>query len=1338
MRNKKIFIPILLFMVVLSIGAISAQDVDDAIASNSENDILGTSGSVSGGVDVETENPWATSGALNYTIPDDATIKSADVYVNVYGGSAQNTYGANANITITTEKNETKYYESLWTADGSTDGTVYTVNDHTTKCYSDYMIHYDVTSMLDGLKGDFKINVDTFQMENKSFDGRIKLIALVLAYDDSDGDSISYWINDDQLWTKTSATVTFDTGSVDKIFDANLCNIVLSSGDGTYMINGEILGDATVHESGDYYQYNEWNVNDVVKANKKTDLTVMYAGTSSYGSIKNVLSVLTISNNLITDVSITPEYTSVPSVYAGTNNTLTIKVKTTKAGKYAINLYADDSKVNGTEIDLAEGENTILLTDPTVRPLDETTVNGAENKMVKYTVDILSDDSTVYSKEASFPVLYNGNLGYDMEYDMNGFTEYVAHITGDIVIDVKDVSSYLSASAMNRTDVWAVNLTENSELVGATLIIPYNWFNARDYNETIDMFNLTFNGETINAYGFYRDQGNLGNYGKYGYGYLEYDVTNLLNTKGDNTLILNKVNPTPAVYPSVLFYLYNTEGGSIKEIDYLAGVDLLANTNNKAGRPVKSDIMIGLDKEEYKSVKLYALAASAQAGEGNLIINGNEIADIWTGTSSTTDLFTTDITDMITQEFNITFVATGSTILALPQFIVADYGYGFTIDSIQTEYTSVPTCYAGTNNTLTVTINTNTAGEFEIELWADDQQVDTVTVNLTEGRNTVLLTDPTIRPVDETTVNGADNDKVTYLVGVSFNDLTSEKDITVPVLYNGNLGYNMEYNITGFENIAPITFNGDIVIDIKDVSSYLGASAMNRTDVWTVDLDDNSEITTAFIYVPYNWFNAKAYTEDSIMFNVTFNGASVTPIAWYRDQGNLGNYGQYGYGIFVYDVSDLIETGDNSLVLNKVNPTPAVYPSALVYMYDTEGSTAYKTAYILNGADLLSNANNVAKRTAKADTEITVDTDDIDNAVLYVFAASAQTGESNIVFNGNVYENVWNGTSSTTDLFTADVTGLINDTNSISFVATGSTILELPQIIVTSNTKTKTALITPTRVISVANGIIGYDYQFILKDENGNALAGKEVSVIFNGETQTVTTDEKGWGTATVKAGAEGTYEVTVSFEGDSEYSEISQTATIKLVKEKTQFIAPDRVVYVQQMSRGYTYSAILKDQNGNTLANKKVLFKFNGESIVTYTDENGWATVKLTAVNAGEQTVTIKFAGTASCYYETSITKTIKIVREQSKLSVPDKTFPVSGEKKVTATLKSKSDNPVYGAKVTLTVNGRTYTATTDNSGIATFSIDINNLGTFSATTKFDDSRFFAATSVTSKIYII
>ena len=154
-------------MIVLSIGAVSAQDADDAVASTNDDTVLEdsepASGTVSGGVDVVTENPGKTSGELTYDIPADAkTIKSADVYVNVYSGSANTDRGANANITITTENGEpVKYFEELKCDQGSTDGKVYTVNDHTTKCYSDYMIHYDITSLLDGLNGtSLKINVE--------------------------------------------------------------------------------------------------------------------------------------------------------------------------------------------------------------------------------------------------------------------------------------------------------------------------------------------------------------------------------------------------------------------------------------------------------------------------------------------------------------------------------------------------------------------------------------------------------------------------------------------------------------------------------------------------------------------------------------------------------------------------------------------------------------------------------------------------------------------------------------------------------------------------------------------------------------------------------------------------------------------------------------------------------------------------------------------------------------------------------------------------------------------------------------------------------------------------
>ena len=251
MKNKSLIFSIfLVFIIVLSVSAISAQDVNDTISTTDEETVIGdaeqVSGTVSGDVDVATENPWNTTGELSYDIPADAkTIKSADVYVNVYGGSAKNTHGANANISISTANGNESYSESLWTEDGSADGTVYTLNNHTTKCYSDYMIHYDVTSLLNGLNGtNLKIKVDTFKMENKTFDGRIKLMGLVLAYDDGDNDIVNYWVNDNQIWTNSNTTLIFDTSALTEVLDMSLTNIALSSQDATYLLNGEFLTDA--------------------------------------------------------------------------------------------------------------------------------------------------------------------------------------------------------------------------------------------------------------------------------------------------------------------------------------------------------------------------------------------------------------------------------------------------------------------------------------------------------------------------------------------------------------------------------------------------------------------------------------------------------------------------------------------------------------------------------------------------------------------------------------------------------------------------------------------------------------------------------------------------------------------------------------------------------------------------------------------------------------------------------------------------------------------------------------------------------------------------------------
>ena len=830
-------------MIVLSIGAISAQDVDDAIASSSDEIAIGdsdsVSNSVSGGVDVVTENPWNTTGELSYSIPSDAkTIKSADVYVNVYAGSAQNTYGANANITIATANGDAKYNEALWIEDGTTDGTVYTVNDHTTKCYSDYMIHYDVTDMLKDLNGsNLKINVDTFQMENKSFDGRIKLIALILGYDDGDDDVISYWINDDQLWTKGNVTVTFDTENIADFSDATLTNVVLSSGDGTYMINGEFLGDADSHVSGNYYQYNKWNVKDTVTANQKTDLIVKYAGTSAYGSIKNVLSILTVyNNNIVTDISITPEYTSVPSAFAGTNNTLTIKVNTNKAGKYSIKLLADGVEVNETETDLVSGNNTILLTDPTIRPIDESTVNGVENNKVNYTVELSYDAVVIDSKDVSLPVLYNGNLGYDLEYNMTGF-ESIDPITvnGNVVIDIKDVSSYLSASALNRTDVWAINLDSNSVITNGFVYVPYNWFNAKTYTEDINMFKATFNDVTVTPIAWYRDQGNLGNYGKYGYGVFVYDVSDLIKT-GDNSFVLNKANLTPAVYPSALVYMYNTTGSRVSKTVYISnGADLLANSYNNAGRTVKSDSAITVDTSEIVDATLYVLAASAQVGEGNIVFNGEKFVDVWSGTSSTTDLFSADVTSLIEDNNSISFVATGSTILELPQIIV-----------ISKEITPSVIAIEKVNGSAVVS---------GVLKGVDNEPISNAVLSYTIGNVTSNIT---------TDDNGA------FVI-------QCQDNTKIDIRYDGNLNYSSAKASITLENLAPVKKATHIVVDAafsRDANDYSAGERGANFTGYLLDEDDKPVVNRT-VQVALNGPIYNLTTDENGAFNLQINLAAA-------------------------------------------------------------------------------------------------------------------------------------------------------------------------------------------------------------------------------------------------------------------------------------------------------------------------------------------------------------------------------------------------------------------------------------------------------------------------------
>ena len=401
-------------------------------------------------------------------------------------------------------------------------------------------------------------------------------------------------------------------------------------------------------------------------------------------------------------VTLKSEYTSVPTIYAGTQNYMTLKI--TNNGSVAVSNVATTVSDGGVNIfettigSISAGETaTLNFYDPTIRPITENTVRGNNNENVTYTVEVGGENQGTFP----FVVLFNGNLGKDYEYPSANPQLREFTFTGDV--QVLTGNNYSGASVTSRDDVFSVDLGEGESVCKALLYVSYNWENP-NYN-SFTTSTTTFNGNTISSIASYRDQGNLGGYGNYGYGMVVYDVTNYM-VSGDNTFHLDKTGTNVAVYPSSLIVMVNKPSGNPKTVYILEEADLLSNTYNKNTAAIYnssfSNVAIGTD------ANLYVFAANAQAGEGNLIINGDTYTDVWSGTSQTFDTFSESVAP---GDVSIQFQATGSTILALHQMLVVDLikaNEGNTGEYWATYYNATKSYQADVNTTVyTGALNSN-------------------------------------------------------------------------------------------------------------------------------------------------------------------------------------------------------------------------------------------------------------------------------------------------------------------------------------------------------------------------------------------------------------------------------------------------------------------------------------------------------------------------------------------------------------------------------------------------------------------------------------------------------
>jgi parallel beta-helix repeat protein len=260
--------------------------------------------------------------------------------------------------------------------------------------------------------------------------------------------------------------------------------------------------------------------------------------------------------------------------------------------------------------------------------------------------------------------------------------------------------------------------------------------------------------------------------------------------------------------------------------------------------------------------------------------------------------------------------------------------------------------------------------------------------------------------------------------------------------------------------------------------------------------------------------------------------------------------------------------------------------------------------------------------------------------------------------------------------------------------------------------------------------------EITLKNSKGKAIANKTGTVTIESTEYPITTDANGAASVDLDL-TPGNYTVNVHTISDyyNKAGNVEDTFTVKDDRNSVTVTAENKSVYLKTIKSGYKYSVTLKDGNGNVLANKSVTVVFNGETYNATTNDKGVATVTLKATKTGTKKVTVKFEGDDE-FNAVNQTASIKIIKEASKLTASKKTFKASVKtKKYTVTLKSKTGKAISKAKLTLKVKGKTYKATTNSKGKATFKITkLTKAGKHAATIKFAGNTYYKSVSKTVK----
>ena len=172
--------------------------------------------------------------------------------------------------------------------------------------------------------------------------------------------------------------------------------------------------------------------------------------------------------------------------------------------------------------------------------------------------------------------------------------------------------------------------------------------------------------------------------------------------------------------------------------------------------------------------------------------------------------------------------------------------------------------------------------------------------------------------------------------------------------------------------------------------------------------------------------------------------------------------------------------------------------------------------------------------------------------------------------------------------------------------------------------------------------------------------------------------------------------------------------------------------------NNGNKYVSItLKDINGTLIPNQSIIITVDGKDYTGVTDANGGAKIKLAISKSGTFDIDAYFLGDMN-YLVSSSKGKLTLSKDSTSLTSSGKTFTVTASpKSISVTLKDASGNLVANRKITATVNGKTYSATTNSKGVATISLSLTAVKTFTVSLKFAGDSYYTASTKSIKVKV-